>query len=370
MEKLPAWVAALREDKELTARLGLRWLDEEEQTATHELWRSTWNQVPYDEDFHGRCAKRLETAIPVARGLTRHRRLGKSASSIVVVIDPDEPDVLWLSLSHAMPSLAWAVGGSTSDELAAALRYYGGSDAKGVDGFSRSDRLVKPIDVDDIEVIQNSVRGLELWIDDASWGSAFVDDPWTTVDTDAGMLVLSQVIGRVGEQDRGRRPSVSYRTLWSRSILTIEQHSFGLWVFAIKYDPAADRRAIEKLAGAELGSRLPPDLPVDIAASLMRGDSLTRESIRMRETSSLGPFDLAVRCAIDPGEASTIDTLRWAIDAWSGEDKIRSLADVLSANNHTSLLFEMAASTQDEELRAQLVHWLEPAPDQETEVES
>ncbi len=362
MRRVPDWVAGLREDAGLSAELGLRWLDEDEQEATRELWRSTWNQIPYGEAFHARCAERIEASIPLAEGPVRHRRLSKAASRLVLVADPTEPDVAWLSLSHAIPPDAWAVAGSTPDEVHRAVSFYTLAESPSLTALERVERLVKPIDGQGIDVIKSGIEGFELWVDDATWGSAFVDDPWRDVDPDAGMMTLTVHLRSVGEQAAGRRMSFGYRTLWSRSALTIEQHPFGLYVFELRYRPAADRRAIERLAGAEQGSRLPPDLPVDLAASLLRGGSFSRESIRMNEERSWGPFELATLCALDPGEASTVAKLREAVDLWAGDEQMRGLVEVLHAYDHQSLLFECAAAAQDDELRGQLLRLLAPPP--------
>jgi hypothetical protein len=370
MRRVPDWVAGLREDAGLSTELGLRWLDEDEQEATRELWRSTWNQVPYGEEFHARGAERIETSIPLAEGPVRHRRLSKAASRLVLVADPAEPDVAWLNLSHALPPDAWAVAGATPGEVRRAVSYYTPEDSPWLSALERVERLVKPIEVESLDVIKRGIEGLELWMDDATWGSAFVDDPWRDVDPDAGMMSLTVHLRSVGEQARGRRTSVGYRTLWSRSVLTIEEHPFGLYVFELRYRPAADRRAVEKLAGSEPGARLPPDLPVDLAASLLRGGSFTRESIGMNEERSWGPFELATLCALDPGEASTVAKLREAVDRWAGDEQMRGLVEVLHAYDHQSLLFECAAATQDDEVRGQLARLLAPPPlESETEAE-
>ncbi len=359
MKNLAAWVAELRNDASLQD-LGLAWLDAEGQQRTRDLWRSTWNQIPYDDAFHERGAKRIERAVPLAEGQVRRRRLQKTESKMVVVFDPDEPHVLWLSLSHAMPPAAWAVGGSSAAELRRSIGYYTPEADPTALELPRAERLVKPIDLESFDPIKNSIEALELWIDDATWGSAFFDDPWTDVDRDAGMMVLSIYLRKTGAQSPGCRPSLGYRTLWSRSLMTIEQHPFGHYVFDLKYRPANDKLAIEMLAGSEEGARLPPDLSVDLAASLMRGSSLTRESLRINQARDWGPGEIAALCAVDPGEATTIANVRQAIDAWSDDPKLDDLVQVLRAYEHTALLFEVAASAKNAATRAMLSELLAP----------
>lgn len=190
------------------------------------------------------------------------------------------------------------------------------------------------------------------WVDDAAWGSAYLDDPWRDLDPDAGMMMLSLHMKRVMEQHPGRHPSLSFRTLWSRSLITVEAHPFNLFVFDVRFRPSSDRRALELLGGAEPGSRLPPDLPVDVAASLLRGNSTTRESLTISEKSALELFDLAALCAMDPGEATTIARLRERLRDWTDDERLRGLADVLNAYEYSALLYEAAATAKDPELSA------------------
>ncbi len=361
MQDAPPWLGKLQDDKKSLAALGLRPLDAEERDQTRELWRSTWNQVPFGEPFHDVCADRIERCVPLFEGPLRHRRIGKAGSRLVVVHDPAEPSSAWLSLSHAMPPLGWAFGGTTPEELSRAVARYTPAEAPDAISFPRHERLVKQMQIDGIDVIKNAIEGLELWVDDAAWGSAFLDDPWQSLEPDAGMMMLSLHMRRVLDQHPGRRPSLSFRTLWSRSIITIEQHPFDFWVFDLRYHPCPDQRAVEMLAGDEPGARLPPDLPVDVAASLLRGNSTTRESI---ELSELDPFHLAALVAIDPGEATTTEALRRAMREWDGEDRIGGLMEILSAYELSALQFETVATTKEERLRESLLAHLAPASEE------
>jgi hypothetical protein len=166
----------------------------------------------------------------------------------------------------------------------------------------------------------------------------------------------------VHDQEPGRFPSISFRTLWSRSILRVEQHPLGLWVFDARYDPAGDARAVARLGGTAPGTGLPSDLPVDVAASLVRNASFTRESIAETEkTQPLEPFDLSVLCALDPGEATTVARLRAAIDAWADdEERFGGLLQLMSAYGYAALLFEAAARLPAGDLRERLLTYLRP----------
>jgi hypothetical protein len=362
MVDLPAWAAALRDDPAKAAELGLRALDESESAATRAHWLSIWNQIEFDEGFHGRAAARLERCVPVFAGPSRRRRLSKTESQLVVVFDPEDRDVLRLSLSYAIPSLAWADAGSSLESLRAALARYTVSDDPGALDFPKTERVVKQLELRDIGPIERSIDAQELWIDDARWGSAYLDDPWSGVSPDLGMLQLSTLVERVKDQHSGRRPSLSFRTLWSRSIFTIEQHPLGFWAFELRYVPAGDARAIRDLCGTDPVASLPRDLPVDLAASLMRGGSATRDTLRVNDEAGRDPMMLAVRCAMLPGEATTIGAMRDSVRAWADDpERGDALAQIADGFGHEATLFELAAITNDTRFAGAIKALLRPA---------
>jgi hypothetical protein len=365
MSELAAWTSTLRNDSALASSLGL-----EQQAATRERWLATWNQVPFGEDFHRRCAERLARSVPLFGGPVRRRRLSKTDSQLVVVVDPEQPDLARLSLSHAMPSLAWAIGGSSLDELTRALARYTASIDTPSSALPKTERIAKFLELDDLTPIERAIDGLELWIDDARWGSAYLEDPWCGLSPDLGMLQLSTIVERAKEQHPGRRPSLGFRTLWSRSVLRIEQHPQGFWVFELRYCPADDEPALIELSGAELGSRLPPDLPMDLAPSLMRDNSVTHESLRVSGAAASNPFVLAHLCAMDPGEATTIAALREAVGNWADDERAEQLESIVAAQGYEALLFELAAATTDPERAARLRSTLSPGASDDDDEES
>lgn len=366
MTRAPSWIEALRDDKARATELGLRWLEPDERAATIDNWRGIWNQVPYDDVFHAENADRLERAVPLFEGPIRHRRLGKAASQMVVVHDPKDPELVWLSLSHAMPALAWATGGASVEELAQAVRAYSPTEVPGTLDLERHERVVKPMELSGIDVICRGIEAMELWMDDVTWGGAYVEDPWRSVPEDAGVMLLSANLERVREQHPGRPESFGFRTLWSKSILTVERYPYDLWVFDLRYRPASDRRVIEGLAGSEPGRRLPPDLPVDLAASLLRGGSRTPESLRMIPPEEMDPFDVACLCALAPSEATTVATLRKLVRSWAGSDRYHGLVEVLDTFGYGSMLFEAAVTVaEDTELTELLYELIAPAGEDE-----
>jgi len=353
---LPPWVDALRADDDLTAALGLVWHDAAEQERRRAEWQVAWSQVHYDDDFDRRCADRIARAVPLAGGPVRTRRIGRVVTRMVLVFDPDDPEHLYVSLCDVLPAVLWARAGTTADEVRAALRGYLVDSPTPVAELPCTLRVVKRLAPElDHAMHRRIVEAHELWLDDAPWGSWYDDDPWPEESATPGMSLLHAMLERTLRDHGGRFPAVSYRSLWSRSVLRVERHPFDLWVFELRYAPARDAAAMIRI-NELLGARFPVDLPVDLMASLLRDDSLTR--LELDEALTRGPWlplDLAMLSALEPGEATTLEALRRGFDQLAGDiDRVWALAEIAVQYRYEALLFELAATTTDPELRASL----------------
>jgi hypothetical protein len=136
------------------------------------------------------------------------------------------------------------------------------------------------------------------------------------------------------------------RTLWSRSILIAEAGSCGSIVFELRYEPApADEPH-------PLGEGLPPDLPVDLAASLLRGTSMTSAQLAHNLVQSPHPDLLIGLVELDSGESTTFAELAARVRA-GGEltDLALSLARQEGARG---LLYELECETTDPALKERL----------------
>jgi hypothetical protein len=282
---------------------------------------------------------------------------------MALAYDPEEPEALWLCLSPAMPSWLWARVGRSPDALRAAIHPYLAEAGPSV-ALPRVVRIVKPIDVKNFDRLEGSVKSCELWVDDAAWGSAFDDDPWLAVAPGQGMVQLTAILRETEEQHAGRFPSRAWRTLWSRSILRMEQHPFDLWVFELRYAPASAKGVIARL-NERFNERLPLDLPVDLAASLLRGGNILPEMLDdARAQGKEGLIELAMACALAPGEPRSAELLRGWIDrARSDERTAEALADIALAYRHEGIFGELCCSLEPGELRERLVGALRPPPE-------
>lgn len=356
--------SALQGDDELTRMLELQWLSSDEGEAVREDWLAVWNQVPFDEAFHQRCRQRLERCRPVAVGTVRHRRLDQTENRLTLVVDPSVPGQVFVSLSHAMPSLLWVTAEATRDDLIEALAPYLDPERPPAVELPGNLRVVKPLDVEELSQLDDAIRGLELWVDDTSWGSAFDDDPWRGVAGPLGMLDQTRLLREAAADDPDRFVARGYRTLWSGAILRIEQHPMGMWVFDMRYRPAADARVIAGLNDL-LGTRWPEDLPVDLAASLLRGGVIDERLLAELEAKGEAPLDrAAARCGMAPAETSTASTLARIIDeVGEDEDALATLANLASRYRHEALLFALWDKTEGTPLGDDLERFLSPEAD-------
>lgn len=369
-ESQPSWIRDLRNDAQLNRDLDLAWLDPHEQDALRDDWLAVWNQVPYGEHFHAQCRERLGRCVPLAQGLKRERRLSHTSSQLVLTFDPDDPDTVFGNLSHAMPSMLWVRAQPTVDGIRAALAPYLVAQAPSVVELPRTLRLVKSLDIEDRAVIERSIENLELWMDDATWASAFEEDPWLGAPERLNMLDMAAWTRDVAQEHPDRFPSLSWRSLWSKGVLRIERHPFGMWAFELRYAPAKDRTTID-LVNELLSSRLPDDLPVDLAASLLRGGCLGMEYVRDLEVRNELPVDRAgLSCALAPGEMTAFAALEKLMHEHHDDAELLGLlGDLASRYRHDELLFEMAVLTRGTKLGQDLLTFLSPrsneAPSQE-----
>jgi hypothetical protein len=354
--ELPSWVSDLRDQLATGAYADLSALSADEASAVRAGWLDIWSQVKFEPAFHERCRDRLARCIPFAVGPSRYRRLSKTASRLTLVFDPEYPERVATSLSHAIPSVCWSL--ARLEQLPQTLAPYLTDEPTSID--ARHERLVKPLDVEHPRLIANAIDALELWMDDAFWGSSCAEDPWLGVADDLNMLSLSMYVQRFSEDDPDRFPAVACRTLWSQSRIRIEQHPRGLFVFDLRFRPAEDAETIAEL-NELVDMRLPLDLPLDLAASLLRGSTLGIQDILELETTGESPLNtLALRCAAAPSEPPTIAVLRETISKARGDEELlAAVASLASSYHHDGLLFEVAA-VADEPLRGELISFLRP----------
>lgn len=356
----PLLMNILRNDSTLNHTLDLHWVSPEERDAIRSDWLSIWNQVPYDDAFHAQCRERLLRCVPLAQGVKRRRRLQPTESQLVLVQDPAEPEDVFASLSHALPSMLWIPCGATPKDVLRALAPYLVEEIPALTDLPCSLRVVKT-EITSLEVVENAVEALELWLDDTVWANSFNDDPWRSQQGQLNMLDQARMLRWVREDSPNRFESLSWRSLWSRSVLRVEKHPLGMWVFDLRYAPAQESKAMD-FVNELMKTRFPRDLPIDLAASILRGSTLTDAYVQDLRARGEGVMEqAAITCAIEPAEMTSFETLRRLVQENRGDEVVLGdLARVASAYRHDAVLFEIMALTEGMPLGDELRQFLAP----------
>jgi hypothetical protein len=325
------WLDGLRQDETLARQLGLDWLGEEQGRLWSEQWKTSWAAAPWEPQFVERGLNLPERCRVVAQGPTRQRRTSAGGSILLLVHDP-ERDELALLPSTAFPPFGMPYAGRTPASLRAAFADYA-REPWAVPSLPRTLRVLKPLEIESVDIVLHTIEGTEPWMDDGLWGSAHDGDPYDELPAQPGPVDLMLIGRRALEQHPGRPPTWSMRSLWSRSVLRIEQHPYGLWVFEVRYQPVqTDLQAPERLTSS---LAFPPDLPVDVLPSLLRGETLVPSALELLSLQGEpDPFYLAGACALatgDPGICAQIERLA---ARFVGSEHEHVAAEILSNYAH------------------------------------
>ena len=263
---------------------GVTWLEDAE---ADDLTRE-WHEDLEDEDLAFASPLRV-----VGTAGERARRMSGDPCPLFVVADPEGRRLL-------LPSLAFPPRGMPrTDDLAAALRDYR-RPLEPATALPRSFRTVLGVELDSVDPIVSTLAALEPWMDDAWYGAAHDDDPYDVLSDPPRPIERILVQRTAFDQHPNRAESWSVRTLWSRSVVRIERHPYGLWVFDVAYRPVStDPGAPARLAGVEV---FPTDLPVDVQPCMLRGSLLPARSVTGAFDGPPVPYTLAAGCALAVGD--------------------------------------------------------------------
>jgi hypothetical protein len=279
----PAWLASLGTPS-LGGPLGVTALDP-----------ADWSE-PDLTDYPARTV-RLDTMVTadravragkvlVAKGPSTTKRPGSLSEMFVQwYVDPATPDRLWCALSDRYPGWLWVPVEPTADALREVLDDMFPTPARRrvdltrwVRGFVGHPRDVPIPNVYDGEY--HGFDGYELdryfflvpFVDGGSWGSFHLDDPLRDDLREApGEFAMAHEQAKVmaSKQEPGRVPSMTWRSLHSRSYLSIEVNMRHFVCARLGYRPAPpSHQAVLAAANRDLALNLPPDLPLDLAGAM------------------------------------------------------------------------------------------------------
>jgi len=361
IEGVPDWVSTWKDGAETGGKaLPLQWLDGKASKARGAEMLETWDEIPFGEDFKASCRRRVARSVPVASGPLRKARLAERQEPLTLLFDPEAPEGLVAALGDKMPSLLWVPLGKTPASLREALAPYLASELPSVHGFSRVERIFKgtsdELGLDSIDHLVQAIAIFEGWIDTPFWGNAKDDDPWPLDPSSLSMIHLRVLLDESRRQTSSRFLAYGFRTLWSRSVLRVEQHAWNSFVFELRYEPSRHPDLTRALR-TTLPNVLPDDIPVDLLASILRGPILTRAFV----DEAIGrdgpvPYLALAKCALEPGETTALALL----ESMQGGEHAMAALELASAYGYRGLLHEVLATTEDASLRGQLEGLLAP----------
>ncbi len=369
----PTWLEALGRDSGLAA-LGVRWHTqlEAENLAQDaiERWRDGPAGTIHTEATLALAGDLVRRALPVASG-PDVRGLDRSVCRIQLWFDPARPQQLWLALDEAMPPFLWLPCGTTLPELTHRLRHVTATarpnrcrlpaSARGFIGYRLEFGVRDP---ETGRVVPATPRQLDRYfaanpfMDAGAWGSAHTDDPWPAEIPDQPELGARMAVHerQMCAQARGRVWSISRRTRWSHSILSLELHHRDVFVLEVRYRPT-DHGAVIDRVNAHFGCEYPRDLPVDVIAALLgfRFDSAGDLEAALATADggqAIAPL-LRVISALRHSDLGVVVHFRRFM--MHPDPSVRStLYNILLSHNHESLLEEASATEPDDELRGQI----------------
>jgi hypothetical protein len=353
MIALPPWAATLEGEIAAAPGSGFRWLEPDRRDQARDLTLRALDEYPYGEALQARHRARVERCVVLASGPSRTVRLTGHEHPSIILFDPELPGRVVVSLGVFLPPVFWPSAAPTLAGIQAELSPYFSSQFTPRAELTRTIRIgretLDELGFDDLAEFARTVGQVERWLDHGTaWHNALDDDPWPADPSSLSMIDLRLVRERAQQTARGRRPSVSMRTLWSRSIVTIELGLFGKVVFEFRYDPAPFVAEIPFVGGGD--PVFPTDLPVDLAALLLRGLSIAPETIRRAKANGPDPRLAVAEVVLEPGEATSFSAL---VELAASKESLAAMADIADAASLRGVLYRVALDDRaPEDLRA------------------
>lgn len=384
MNQPPAWWAALTGDP-VGERLGIDWRAPDQWEPADAHGDADGRESPGtvsmehldDDDLELREGKVLVGTGPAVV----RRGMGYEVEA-AWYLDPAEPDRLWCALGSFYPAWLWIPVEPTADGVAEALegvfprpalrRAELTSFARGFLGF-RHEVLVP--DVYDGTFVE--INGPDLdryftlvqYVEPQSWGGEHLDDP---LPDDAGSVrpldtLAADRDGTHKRQRLGRVPSMTWRTLHSRSYLSFEIHTQGIVCAAVRYRPSPkSHHAVVRRLNDTHEESFPLDLPLDVVGALTGFDYCAEDDLvdpDEMEVDTHAGGALRIRAALWHGDLRR--TMRLREYAARPEPGLRRhLVQIAGWYGYRFLLQELALSETDPRLLAQIEELLDrPAAD-------
>ncbi len=358
---LPPWAAPLEAETKKNPDAGFRWLAPEALPEVTNVLLGAADESPFGGEAREEGRARIRRSVPLATGPSRPVRLTQHEVPSVLLFDPGSPDLVWATLGAGFPPQLWPSAEPTLAGIQRDLGVYLGESFKSRAELRRSLRVRKGtlegLGFETLDDFAQLVGRIESWLDSkATWGSASDDDPWPDDPRTTPMIVLRTIAQRASEQHPARARSITMRTLWSRSLLTIELGAYDTILFEMRYDPAP---FVTRLPAGDGHLLVPEDLPVDLLACLIRGGTTTMESLSAVMGDGPTPAIAETHAVLAPAESTTYELIRQLI---ADPEHRRDGAAIASDLGARGLVYEAALAEQDPEARAEMLSWIALGP--------
>lgn len=370
----PSWLSALTGDE--TSRgetLTVAWLSQAASLATKREADAAAEDAQWgDRPIGTAIAQRRARSVIVGRGPERTARLQTRSEAIWLWFDPETPDQLFAAFGLGFPSVLWLPVGDSLATIERALQPYLVNQAPGVLATAGRERYFIAGDENAFENVAGFYEQRQLTFDTTTpWGSKYAEDPWGEERPIGASLSIreSYAYRDFVAQNGSSVDTLSFRTLFSRTVARIERHPFSSVVVEVQYTPHPDS-AIVAAINRDFDVALPVDAPLDLAVSLLYAGKYTR-SRAAEIVAADGPSPMAVlaQCALMPAHTTTqAKLLEWAKDP----ALFRDVLDIATAFGFRQLALVLAATTANPEEAELIYGWMARAaePPAETEGDS
>lgn len=358
----PQWWQSLTEDEAVTA-LGITWREPKDwEPPGEDSSAGTLN----NEATRELDAQIRESALLVGTGPSVSMR-GLGIEAVAAwYLDPSDPQRLWCALGDFYDPRLWIPVDPNPDALAEVLSASHPKPAspnteltgfvRAFLGFRREVLLpnvyggqLVPFNGHDLDRYTTLMRYLEH----ASWGSSHAEDPYQDDFEAVSPLELGayEQRHRLKAQLLGCVPSMTWRTLHSRSLLSFEIHSRGLVFAAVRYRPTPkSHHAVVERVNTAFDMNYPLDLPLDVLGALTCFDFLTEPDLGhlLDEPESGKHLATALHVYAALWHGDLRKTLRLRDFVAHPEPEVRQAVLRVAADYNYRFLFEEAALADPE----------------------
>lgn len=360
-------------------RVSLRWMSQADSEAMSARLQTVYERGPIGT-MHTPATLKLSRVLlnrarPIAYGPASTTRDGVE-EPIVLFIDARRPHRMYLALSESYPPFLWVeFVRDTASFLEVLADFFPKPrltrldmtrTARGFMGYRSRFGVPGPysgrIEPAGIAEVDRHFR-LNPFVENASWGSNYADDPWPDdIPEQPGYVAKVAAHQReMNQQAEGSVWSVTRRTRHSRSYLSIEIHHHDLFVAEVRYRPSRYTGVVARM-NEHFGCDYPEDMPLDAIAALLGFQFDAAEDLitRLDATSDTEEI-IGLLTVLSTLLHSDLRMVRYYRRYMSHPDPLvrTTLCNIFAAYNFESLLEEMSLAEPDPDIRNQLEQLLD-----------